>query len=101
MAKKKTARRKNQFLKVPKPGVAEISNRLEALELRIGAMKTELDNRLRENSALADLPDELNRLNGLLFIVFESICNLDDLIRPKADIEDKLRSKRIEFFRKR
>lgn len=75
-----------------------LANRLNGMEIRLGTMNTRMESLGREEAAIHTLSDFVARLEGAMYIMFESVCNLDDLLRPNA--VESLREKRIKFFGK-
>jgi hypothetical protein len=64
--------------------IDELTGRIAAMEMRLANMNLALEQVTSNEQAFHSLADTVGRMDGLLFIVFESICNLDDLIRPQA-----------------
>lgn len=99
---------KARTLKAPGK-IATLTNRLAGMELREAALKQEVTNLIsnlegevkrlaRDQSAMRELKDLCFEIKGAIFIMFEAVCNLDDLVRPRAD--EPLRQKRIQLFNK-
>ena len=98
MKRKPPRARPNRKLSAKQNDVQMLASRLNGMEIRLGAMNTRMESLGREEAAVHTLSDLVARLEGTMYVMFESVCNLDDLLRPNA--VESLRAKRIEFFRK-
>lgn len=78
--------------------VKQLTLRIEAMELREAALKQTMECFRQDSLAMQDLKEICMELKATMYVIFESICNFDDLLRPKA--EESLRSKRMQFFNK-
>jgi hypothetical protein len=98
MAKPKPKKARPPNISELRAEVLALTARIAGMEIRELNLKGELARFSRDNDSMGELKAICRDLQSTMYVMFESVCNLDDLLRPNA--VEALRSKRIQFFPK-